>query len=313
MLGILRHRSPPAKSYAFHYEDVLGTSFELQVVATHPDAAQTAEAGVLAEVDRLDRILSGYSPTSELAKWQATHGVDVPVSRELADVLEAAEDWREWTGGAFNASAVSLLELPDGASSETGVSDRLREMDEPLWTVDRAAGAACRHTHLPVSLDALAKGYIVDRAAACARAISGVTQVLVNIGGDLRHHGTQALSVAITDPRAPAENAPPIAVVKLREEALATSGGCRRSVAMAGRTGSHIIDPRGGRAAEHVMSASVIARDCAEADALSTAFSVLAPEESVALSDSLAGVGCLVVREDGTTTTNAEWRAHAAA
>jgi thiamine biosynthesis lipoprotein len=61
------------------------------------------------------------------------------------------------------------------------------------------------------------------------------------------------------------------------------------------------------------MSASVIARDCAEADALSTAFSVLAPEESVALSDSLGGVGCLLVRQDGTTMTNAEWRAHAAA
>ena len=312
MLGILRHRPPPAQSYAFHYEDVLGTSFELQVVATHPDVAQSAEAAVLAEVDRLDRILSGYSATSELAKWQETHGVDVPVSTELADVLEAAEDWREWTGGAFNASAVSLLDLPDDTSSATGVSDRLREMDEPLWTVDRAAGAACRRTNLAVSLDALAKGYIIDRAAACARAISGVTEVLVNIGGDLRHHGTRALDVAVTDPRAPAENAPPIAVVKLRGEALATSGGYRRSVMMGGRSVSHIIDPRAGRPAEHVLSASVIARDCAEADALSTAFSVLAPEESVALSDSLAGVGCLLVRQDGTTMTNAEWRAHAA-
>ena len=44
----------------------------------------------------------------------------------------------------------------------------------------------------------------------------------------------------------------------------------------------------------------------------STAFSVLAPEESVALSDSLAGVGCLLVRTDGTTMTNAEWRAELA-
>ena len=305
-------RRPRARAYAFHYERVLGTSLELQVVATHADVAQRAEQTVLTEVDRLAQILSGYAATSELSRWQETRGVVVPVSRELAQVLESAEAWRTWTGGAFNPAAVSLVELLSDASPTTSVRDRLRELNQPLWTVDRERGVACRLTRLPVSLDALAKGYIVDRVAAHASAIDGVTQVLVNIGGDLRHHGARALTVGVADPRAPAENARPIAVVRLQDEALATSGGYRRGFPMAGRV-SHIVDPRTGRPAERIVSASVFAPECATADALSTAFSVLTPTESVALADALPGVGCLMVERTGTITTNAAWRERTAA
>lgn len=301
-------RKPRARAYAFHYERVLGTSLELQIVAKHPDVAKRAEREVLAEVDRLEQILSGYAETSELSRWQGTHGVDAPVPCELAEVLEMGEDWRIWTGGAFNPAAVSLVELLAAVAPSSAARERLGELDQPLWTVDRERGVAHRLTALPVSLDALAKGYIVDRAAARARAVDGVAQVLVNIGGDLRHHGARSLTVSVADPRAPAENAPPIAIVRLRDEALATSGGYRRGFTVDGRVVSHIIDPRTGQPADRVTSASVIAPDCATADALSTAFSVLAPEESVALADSLRGVGCLMVERDGTMTTNAAWR-----
>lgn len=285
------------RRHAFHYEHVLGTSLELQVVAADADAARRAEAATLAEIDRLAAILSGWTPASELARWQATWNVDVPVSPELAEVLALAEAWRVGTRGAFDAAAVARAAVPHG----------------PLWTVDGTRGVARRLTRLAVSLDALAKGYVVERAAACARAVDGVTQVLLNVGGDLRHHGPRALVVGITDPRAPAENAPPLAVVRLRDAALATSGGYRRGAMVAGRTVSHILDPRTGRPAERVLSASVVAPDCATADALSTAFSVLTPAESVALADEIPGVGCLLVEADGTITTNAPWRARATA
>ncbi len=294
-----------ARNYAFHYERVLGTSFELRVVASGADVAQRAESAALAEVDRLAEILSGYSATSELCEWQELHDVDVPVSTELADVLLAAETWRDRTGGAFNPAAISLVDAPDAGQ------DTLRELDQPLWSVDTKRGVARRLTRLPVSLDALAKGYIVDRVAAVANALDGVSQVLVNIGGDLCHHGKRPLSVGVADPRSPADNAAPIAVLRLRDEALATSGGYRRTVVMEGQTVSHILDPRTGHPAEAVISASVVAPDCATADALSTAFSVLSPAESVALADSLDSIGCLMVERDGTITTNTAWQARA--
>ena len=297
-----------ARRHVVHYEHVLGTSLELHVTTTRMGAVRRAERAVLAEVDRLSAVLSGYTPTSELARWRATRGEAVPVSDALAAVLEASEAWRVRTGGAFNAAAVSLVALLRDADA---ADQRLRALDRPLWTVDRARGLARCLTELPISLDAIAKGYIVDRAAACARGVAGVDEVLLNIGGDLRHHGGRAIVAGIADPRAPAENAPPVAAVRLCDAALATSGGYRRNVRVGDRDVSHILDPRTGRPADRVLSASVLAPDCATADALSTACSVLTPAESVALADALPGVGCLLVGADGVVTTNAHWRARA--
>jgi thiamine biosynthesis lipoprotein len=316
--------APRAERHVAHFENVLGTSFELQVVATSADAAKRAECAALDEVDRLAEILSGYSATSELARWQTTFDVDVAVSPELAEVLAAAERWRVFTNGAFNPAAVSLVELlrdPPSAGDDTtldadarrrAIEQRLGALNRTLWTIDRAHGTARRLTRLRVSLDAIAKGYIVDRAAARARDVEGVSQVLVNVGGDLRHHGPHAVSVAITDPHAPADNAPPLTVVHLRNEALATSGGYHRGFVANGRRVSHILDPRTGQPAEQIASVSVIAPDCATADALSTAFSVMRPHESIALADSLPGAACLIVERDRTITTNALWHTRAA-
>lgn len=331
MMRALRHavgaaahrvrRTEQPKQYAFHYERVLGTSFELQVVAADAGAATRAEVAALAEVDRLAAVLSGYAATSELSRWPSQPGVVTAVSGALADVLIAAEAWRVHTGGAFNPAAASLVELLrdpepavhhsvtlDEASRQRALNERLRALRQPLWTVNRAQGSACRLTDLPISLDAIAKGYIVDRAAQVAAEVDGVTQVLVNIGGDLRHHGARAVQVNVADPNAPAENARPLSVVRLMGEALATSGGYRRGFSMDGQTVSHIIDPRTGRPVRRVVSASVIAPDCMTADALSTAFSVMTPEESVALADRVDGVGCLLLEQDGTMTANDAWR-----
>ncbi|MFL5620767.1 MAG: FAD:protein FMN transferase [Gemmatimonadaceae bacterium] len=296
--------------YTFHYERVLGTSLELQVVAAGGGCARRAESAVLAEIDRLEQILSGWAPNSELALWLATSETDVPVSADLADVLHASAVWRERTGGAFNPAAQAIVErLRDGASAGAEPSAHLG----PLWRVDRASGTARRLTQHSVSLDAIAKGYIVARAAARVRAVDGVSDVLLNIGGDLQHFGRGTIAAGVADPLAPAENAPPIAAVRLRNAALATSGGYRRGFLLGGRRVSHIVDPRIGQPADRIASASVFAPDCATADALSTAFSVMLPHESVALADSLGGVGCLLVERDGTITTNVTWNERAVA
>ena len=302
-----------ARRYLFCYEHVLGTSLELQVTAAHESAAQGAEAEALAEIDRLESILSGWSSTSELARWLETYDVDVPVSAELADVLHASATWRARTVGAFDPGAQSIVHrLCAGGSDDDASRVLLPALHEPLWRVDRTAGTARRLARHAVSLDAIAKGYIVARSAARARAVDGVSDVLLNVGGDVQHYGERAVVVGVADPFAPAENAPPVAAVRLHDAALATSGGYRRGFLLNGQRVSHIVDPRTGQPAERIASASVLAPDCATADALSTAFSVMPPDESVALAESL-GVGCLLVEQDGTVSTNASWNDRAVA
>ena len=301
------HRPRRARHFNFAYDHVLGTSLELLVTAARESVAQRAESEVLAEIDRLEPLLSGWSSASELAFFLATHDADVPVSAELAEVLHASARWRERTAGTFDPAVQSIvdrLRTGDVDDAEALTRGALRE---PLWLVDRASGTARRLTRRAVTLDAIAKGYVVARAAARARSVEGVTDVLLNVGGDVQHFGEHAVTVGVADPAAPAENVPPIAVVRLQNAALATSGGYRRGFVLDGRRVSHIVDPRTGRPAERIASASVIAPDCATADALSTAFSVMSPTESVELADSLGDVGCLLVDTDGSVTTNRSW------
>ena len=296
------------------YDGVLGTSLDLQLRTESAGAARRAEAAALAEVDRLDSILSGWSPSSELAQWLAGGEGDLPVSADLAEVLAAAETWRARTSGAFNPAAQSVVELlrdRDGArpASDDALRALIAGIQRPLWAVDRRRGVARRLSSHAPSLDALAKGYIVERAAGAAAGVHGVAEVLLNIGGDIAHVGAGTIAVGVADPFAPAENAAPVAVIRLGNEALATSGGYRRNFVHDGRRVSHLVDPRTGQPVDHVASASVLAADCATADALSTAFSVLAPAESVALADALPGVGCLLVLADRSVVCSAAWTA----
>ena len=293
------------RRFVMHLENVLGTSLELQLTAGTDRAAKHAESVVLAAIDELEPILSGWSETSELSRWMATRNVDVRVSTALIDVLDASNVWRERTAGAFDPAAYAVTTALRACH---GVPTIVAE--DPLWTVNHANRTARRLTPHAISLDAIAKGYIVSRAATRAFEVDGVTGVLLNIGGDIQHFGARVSSVGIADPTAPAENAPSISVVRIQNAALATSGGYRRRFIANGQRVSHIVDARTGRPADAIISASVFAPDCTAADALSTAFSVMHPQESVALADSLPGVGCLIVERSGAITTSTTWTTH---
>lgn len=295
------------KRYDVHIENVLGTSLQLLLAAHDRDAAREAERVALEEIDRLTRILSSYSPDSEFAQWQETLESDIAVSDELLEMLEAAESWWRKTNGAFNAGASAIAACLTAGDQVTGVVSRVQE---PLWRIDTSRRTARRLVDMSMSLDAIAKGFIVARAGAAVAALSGIADVLLNIGGDIQHFGNGAHQIGITDPRQPAENGAAMSKVRIHNEAIATSGGYRRGFIANGVQHSHIIDPRTGHPATGIISASVIAADCATADALSTAFSVLRPDESVDIANGIGGVSCLLLSRDGTLTTNSLWDHH---
>ena len=321
----LRALIPPGvpRTHSAHLEQVLGTSLEIRWVST---AWRTGplrgriEREALEEIDRLDAVFSTFRPDSELARWMAATGQDIEVSSDLAHVLERAAWWRARTLGAFDPAVAAWARSPkegrrrDGPgfrSGGKGVASR------PLWKVSRPPGGgaavARKLTPAALSLDAIAKGYIVDRAclrAARAARAARTSDVLVNLGGDIRHVGAHRAVVAVTDPGCDGENACPFEYVGICNQGLATSGGYRRKVRSGGEWRSHLIDPRTARPAEHVLSASVIAPTAATADVLATAFSILEPRQSLAIADSVSGVGCLLLRADGVRTASAYWDRH---
>ena len=314
----LLERVLPARTHnhVARYERVLGTSLELQIVHTGEHAGIQAEEAALAEIERLESIFSRYKSDSEFNVWQSHPGVAQHISLELAVVLEASEYWRKQTDNAFHPAADSLAEVwnrwaEKGLSvPDEEINSILCQLRRPLWSIDRHYSTACKNGALTTNLNSIAKGFIIDRACGVAAKIPGVCEVLVNIGGDLRHHGSKSLSVSVTDPFADAENAEPIDTVTICNHGLATSGNYRRGFRIGDRWYSHVFDPRTGQPVEHTVSASVIADSATAADVLATAFSVLPVSESLRLAESLPNVGCLLVTHNGKIVSNSVWDGH---
>lgn len=314
------HRSRPASAAVREavYEGVLGTSLHLHLSADRPEALPQAEAALFDEITRLERIFSRFDPGSELNRWLSGELERVPLASELGGLLEAALEWQRATQGAFNPASDALSTLWRGAErrgevpNPTELAAVVEAIQLPTYRLTADGLHFVRASALPLNLNAFAKGYIVDRAAAAARQVPGLRAVLLNIGGDLRHLGEGALSVLIADPFSRADNVPPVDRLLIRGQAVATSGGSWRGFQLGGRWLSHLLDPRTGWPAERVAGVSVIADDAARADLLATALSILDPEAGLALVEGLPRVGALITTADHQTFSNAFWQAQRA-
>ena len=126
------------KIYVSNFENVLGTSMEIKIASNNEQYAVKAEEAALAEVDRLDKILSGYDSSSEFRRWMRTDKKPVEVSPELFEVLSLFEQWRIKTNGALDASAETISKLWRDASkqnrlpSSTEIADAVKAVQNNI-------------------------------------------------------------------------------------------------------------------------------------------------------------------------------------
>jgi thiamine biosynthesis lipoprotein len=297
-LGVTAALAAPAAAEAhtwrWHGDHVLGTSLDLAAVAERPLAAALAIDAVRSEIARLDAVLSGWRADSELMRLN--RACELVVSDDLFAVIAACERWRGLTGGAYSARLGRLLHGCNDAALSAGIAAARVGLDPATRTIYRP-------DNVMFAIDGLAKGYIIDRALAAAKTVPGLQGMMVDIGGDLKCWGTppggDGWRVGLITPARTADNALPASHLLLGKQAAATSGISSRRQAM--------LCPQTGRAVEHIAYATVVADDAADADALATAFSVMAPEQSLRLADDLPGVAARILTRDGQSFASARW------
>ncbi len=301
--------SPFSREYSFHYDHVLGTSLDAWVSA--PDPA-FVERTVLGEIERLRAVFSLYDPESELMQLNRSAGW-FAASPDLLAVLREYEHWQRATHGACNPRVGALVEVwkyteqVDIEPNPDYLDTLARDITGPGWQRDGSLIYRVDHT---LDLNSVAKGYILHRASAAVRQLPGVTGLLLNLGGDLCAWGDAPSLVGIQDPHQPYENAAPLTAVRLKDAAIATSGGYQRYFTIGGRRYSHLIDPRTGRPADHIASATVIAPTSTVANVLATSLCVLAPDEGLRLVAATPGTDCLIVTAEGKLLRSAGFAAH---
>lgn len=305
----------PHKEYYRHNGHIFGTTYTIQYQAT-----TDLEDTILARLRQVDSTLSMFNPQSAISRFN--RGENIPVTSMLDTVLRCAQSVSERSEGAFDVTIAPLVNYWGfGTQTDTLPTRDMAVVDSILQFVnyqmlDIHEGHLYRFDpRVEIDLSAIAKGYACDEAAAVLRD-AGCEHYLVDIGGEVVAHGLNRWgnpwSVGIVRPIDDE-----LGLINELQDTLhttdicmATSGNYRRFYYESGLKRSHTIDPRTGQPVQHsLLSATVVAGSCMEADALATACMVLGEQQAVEFIEQ-QGAQCylIVSTEEGTDIiTSPSW------
>jgi FAD:protein FMN transferase len=275
----------------------MACQFEVRFPADAGEEALAAALRAMELLDPLERRLSFFRPDSELSRINLLAAErPVAVEPDLFALLQLAVELSAETGGAFDITSAPLWELwgfarrAGGIPAEPQIAEALERVGSRFVRLDPAnRSVAFTRPGVRLNLGSLGKGFALDRLAE-QLAEAGLRDFLLHGGqssvlargaapGDAAATQNQSPGwvVGVPDPRAPKRR---IAEICLRDKALGTSSAQFQSFRHEGKRYGHVLDPRSGRPAEGVLSATAVAPSAVLADALSTAFYILGPEAS---------------------------------
>ena len=229
--------------------------------------------------------------------WTINHanGENVVVPGQVADMLSAAKQVYQQSGGALDLTVYPLLKLWGFIDNkfyvpyDSEILDQLSRVcfDKVVLTSFPSSGTytVSMPSYGEMSFGAVAKGCAADKAIAAMRA-AGVTSGIVSLGGNvqtlgLKPDGSQ-WRVGIDDPNNPGSSY--IGVLSVGEAAVVTSGSYQRFFQdlTTGSTYHHILKPQSGYpVSNNLVSVTIICKDGTMADCLSTAMFVLGEVQSL--------------------------------
>ncbi|MEZ6149520.1 MAG: FAD:protein FMN transferase [Pirellulaceae bacterium] len=277
----------------------MGTTYSIKLspAATGTPALTHVSQQIEAELASVNAQMSTYLTTSELSRFNQLDSNEwFPVSQETADVVALALQLNDQSDGAFDVTVGPLVNLwgfgPAPRQTQTPSQADIAALLEAVGADKlqvRLAPPALRKTHpaLQVDLSAIAKGHGVDRVVNVLERLQ-FSSYFVEIGGEVRTKGTkpggQAWQIGIEQPRSDQRSV--AEVLLLTDQALATSGSYRNFFEVGGRRYSHTISPKTGWPVEDpIVSASVLADNCALADGVATAMMSAGFDAGLALAE----------------------------
>jgi thiamine biosynthesis lipoprotein len=291
---------------------LLGSPFEITVVAKDSLEANQYEDLAVAEVKRIENLISDWIPTTPLSEINKNAGIKpVKVPQELIDLIERSIKISKLTDGAFDISYASMDKIWkfDGSMKEMPSPEAIKKsvakvgyqniiIDQDQQTV------FLKLDGMKLGMGGIGQGYIADKIKSLLLS-KGCVAGLVNVSGDISTWGKQPdgkpWKVGIKNPM---NKNKIFATFPLEDTAVETSGSYEKYVTINGKRYSHIIDTRTGYPATGLISVSVFAKTTELADALATGVFVLGKEVGMDLVNQLPGIGCIMVDEEGKVITS---------
>lgn len=282
--------SPPAE-YFYNEGFIYGTIYH--IVYEHPEGEDLHDE-IKEELNRYNRIFSTYDSTSVISKVNRNEPVEL---HELfVKCYNRSMEIAEITGGAFDITAGPMVN-----AWGFGPEQRRQMTPEKIDSLKKITGyrkvnlqngkIVKESPNMKLDMSAVAKGYTSDLIGQYL-AEKGCQNYMVEIGGEVVAKGInekgRTWTIGISEPEESAFFASNDiqARVKLPEHALATSGNYRNFYEEDGKRYAHTIDTKTGYPVQHsLLSTTVLADNCMDADAFATAFMVLGLEKSIEIAN----------------------------
>ncbi|MDO7598586.1 MAG: FAD:protein FMN transferase [Flavobacteriaceae bacterium] len=286
---------------------LMGSSFEITVVAEDEDFAKESLAIAKKEIIRIEDLISSWDQKSETSRINRNAGIAaVEVSKELFDLIFRAQQISKLSSGAFDLTfaAIDKLWNFDGKESEMPNPDTLKasvfhigyqliELDEESLTVFLPKKG------MKIGFGAIGKGYAADRAKQLL-VERGVLGGIINASGDMNTWGTKpdgsSWTIGIVNPM---NKKKVFSWFSLEHNAVVTSGDYEKFTQINGRRYSHIIDPRTGIPSQGIVSCTVFAGKAELADAIATAIFVMGVQSGLFLIDQLPNIEAILIDDSG--------------
>lgn len=286
---------------------MLGSSFEITVVAKDTLQANLWINLGLEEVKRIENLISDWIPTTQISKVNQNAGTSsVKVNQEVFDLVERSIKISKLTSGAFDISYASMDKIWkfDGTMTAMPTPEAVKKSValvgyQNIHLNPKDTTIFLQNKGMKLGLGGIGQGYIADKIKSLLQE-KGCKSGIVNVSGDVFAWGKQIdgsnWKVAIVNPM---NKSKVFATFPLENSAVETSGNYEKYVTFNGKRYSHIIDPRTGYPVSGVVSVSVFAKSTELADALATGIFVLGVEVGLDLVNQLEGIECIIIDENG--------------
>ncbi|PKP41624.1 MAG: thiamine biosynthesis protein ApbE [Bacteroidetes bacterium HGW-Bacteroidetes-12] len=286
-----------------------GTTYSISYWETKKNYQRAVDSLLIA----FDNSLSTYNKKSIITKFNTCDSVTA-IDSYFKSVFNLSKEIYLATNGAFDPTVSHLVNAWGFGFKNTEKTDS-STIDSLLKFVDfdgitiQNDNAIKKNKNLMLDFNAIAQGYSVDVLANFFKN-QGVKNYLIEIGGEIiargRNMNGKTWRVGIDKPIENQENRALKAIITLENAALATSGNYRKFYEKDGVKYSHTINPVTGYPVRHtLLSATVVTKDCATADAYATAFMVVGLEKSkeILIANPTLEALLIYANEDGTLSS----------
>ncbi|MDX2303737.1 MAG: FAD:protein FMN transferase [Microscillaceae bacterium] len=284
---------------------LMGSRFEITAVHEDDTLAWEAIRACIAEIERIERLISEWDTLSQTHQINIQAGVrPVLVDEELFALIRRSKKVSELTNGAFDISfaAIDKIWRFDGSMKEMPPAEKIKNSVrlinyQDILLDENQKSVFLKNKGMKIGFGAIGKGYAANRGKKVMQAL-GIRSGIVNAGGDLIAWGNNATGepwkIGITDPN---DKNKMISWLNVADMAVVTSGDYEKFVVFDGIRYAHIIDPHTGYPARGLKSVTILCPDAELADALATGVFVLGETPGLALINQLKGIQCLIITD----------------